>query len=182
MAVFVAAIADYLCQIARFPEDRLDHRKIAGVEREAKDPSILRNMLRYAEPRPDDDAGDRRTIQNVADADIGDAHPMFVRSSRQHPEQFLEQGPPAPCVDHVLVLLQRGGAEFGPPWLGAAQIFLREQTAEEGAIGEKRNRVFAAERSHPDLGPAIDERILNLVRDDADVIGYYAETLGIEIR
>jgi hypothetical protein len=27
-----------------------------------------------------------------------------------------------------------------------------------------------------------DERILNLVRDDADVIGYYAETLGIEIR
>src|ERR1700722_5232788 len=120
MSVFVTAIANYLCQVARFREDRLDHGKIAGVEREAKDANILGDMLRYAEPRPDDDAGHRRAIQNVADADIGDAHPMFVGSLFQHPEQFLEQRPSAPRVDHVLVLLQRGGAELGPPWLGTA--------------------------------------------------------------
>src|ERR1700719_1321800 len=106
---------------------------------------------------------------------------MFVGSLFQHPEQFLEQRPSTPRVDHVLVLLQRGGAELGPPWLGTAQVFLREQTAKEGAIGKQRNSVVAAERSHPDLGPAIDERILDLVRDDANMAGYHVQALGIEI-
>ena len=91
LSVFVTAIADYLCQVARFREDRLDHGKIAGVEREAKDTTILGDMLRCAEPRADDDASHRRTVQNVADTDIGDTHPMFVGRLSQDRKQFLEQ-------------------------------------------------------------------------------------------
>ena len=42
--------------------------------------------------------------------------------------------------------------------------------------------MLTAERRHPSLGPAIDERILHLVRDDRDaVIGDDAEALGVEI-
>jgi len=42
--------------------------------------------------------------------------------------------------------------------------------------------VIAAEPSHPGLGPAIDERVLHLVRDDADtVIGDDLQTLGVEV-
>ena len=104
-SVFVTAIADYLCQVARFREDGFDDGKIARVKRETKDTSILADMLRYPEPRADNDAGHRRAVQNVADTDIGDAHAMFVGGLFQDREQFLEQGPSAPCIDHVLVLL-----------------------------------------------------------------------------
>ena len=42
--------------------------------------------------------------------------------------------------------------------------------------------MIGAERSHPSLGAAIDDRVLDLVRDDADaVIGDDSEPLGVEI-
>src|SRR6202030_306849 len=70
LSVFVTAIADYLCQVARFREDSLDNGKIAGVKREAKNTGVFSDVLRYAEPRADDDAGHRRTVQNITDTDI----------------------------------------------------------------------------------------------------------------
>ena len=42
--------------------------------------------------------------------------------------------------------------------------------------------MIAAECGHPDFGPAIDERVLHLVRDDADpVVNYGVEARGVEI-
>ncbi len=108
--------------------------------------------------------------------------PVLVGDVFQHREEFLKQGPAAPGVDHVLVFLQGGGVELGPLRLGAAQIFLRQQPAEQGAIGQKCNPVIMTERRHPRFGPTIDQRVLHLVRDDADaVICDDAQPLGVEI-
>ena len=42
--------------------------------------------------------------------------------------------------------------------------------------------MIRAEFGHPNLGAAIDERVLHLVGDDADpVVGDGAEALGVEI-
>ena len=50
------------------------------------------------------------------------------------------------------------------------------------AIGQKCNPVIVTERRHPRFGPAIDQRVLHLVRDDGDaVIGDHAQPLGVEI-
>ncbi len=107
---------------------------------------------------------------------------MLVGDLLQCGEQLLKQGPPAPAIDHALVFLQRGGGELGPLRLRSAQIFLREETAEQGAVGQQRHCVITAERRHVDLGPAIDEGVLHLVRDDADpVIGDHTQALGVEI-
>ena len=70
-------LADHLHQVARFRENPLDHFEIAGVKREAKDTGVLSNMLGHAETRSDDDASHDRTVQNVADPNIGDSHPML---------------------------------------------------------------------------------------------------------
>jgi len=42
--------------------------------------------------------------------------------------------------------------------------------------------VILAERGHADIGPAIDQRVLHLVRDNGNpVIGDDTQTLGVEI-
>src|SRR6202022_2639755 len=84
---------------------RLDHRQILGVERKAEDAGIVGDVLGDAEPRADDDAGDRRAVEDVADADIGDAHPVPIGDLLQHDEQFLEQGP-APQVSIIFLYLR----------------------------------------------------------------------------
>src|SRR6266851_2294628 len=106
LAVFVAAVADQLHQVAGFRDNGLDHRPIVGVERKAEHPGILGDVLRYAEPGADNHACDRRPVQDVANADIGDTDAMFVGDVLENGEQFLEQYPSAPGVDHVFVLLQ----------------------------------------------------------------------------
>jgi hypothetical protein len=78
--------------------------------------------------------------------------------------------------------LQRRGVEFAPVRLGAAEIILRQQSPEHGAIREQRDSVIPAKRRHRGFGPAIDERVLHLVRHDADsVISDDAQTLGVEV-
>src|SRR6516165_10226707 len=99
---------------------------IASVELKAEDLGIVGDVLGYAEPRTDDDAGDAWTVQYVADADIGDTHPMFVGDLFQRREQLLEQCPSAPGVDHVFVFLQGGGVELGWGRLRVSELFLGE--------------------------------------------------------
>src|ERR1700756_4904329 len=113
LTVLVAAIADQPHQIARFRENRLYHGNIAGIERAVEDAGIVRDVIRHAEPCADNHARDCGTIKNIADADIGDTYAMFAGDLLEHGEEFLEQGPSAPGIDHVFVFLQRCGDELG---------------------------------------------------------------------
>ncbi len=53
---------------------------------------------------------------------------------------------------------------------GTPEVFLRKQPAKQGPVGQQADVVIAAERDHPLLGPTIDQRKLNLVRDNADAL------------
>jgi len=121
------------------------------------------DLLRAFEAGADDYASHGRTIQYVTNADIGDTYPVFVGDLLQNREQLLEQRPVPPSVEHVFVFPQRGGVEFGSTRLRAAEIFLREQAAEQGAVSEERHRMIRAESGHPNLRAAVDERVLHLV-------------------
>src|SRR6202022_4721880 len=101
------------------------------------------DVLRYPEPRADDRAGDRRPVEDVADADIGDANAMLISDLLQNGEQLLEQCPPTPGVDHVFVFLQRGRIELASRRLRMAEVSLGEHPAGGGAVGEERQRVSA---------------------------------------
>ena len=153
-----------------------------GVEREIEDAGVVGDVLRHPEPRADDDRRHRRLVEDIAHADIGDADAMLVGDRLERRQQFLEQCPAAPGVDHVLVFLQRRGAEFGALRLGTAQIFFRQQSAEHGAVGQQGDRRAPAKSRHPRRRAAVDQRILHLVRDDANaVLGDDAQTFGVEI-
>ena len=94
LAVFVAAVADQLQQIARFKENRLDHCLILGVEHKVEHPGIVGEVLGDAEPRADDDAGDRRAGEDVADADIGNARVVPVGDFGSAPRAILNRVQP----------------------------------------------------------------------------------------
>src|SRR5438477_12978278 len=69
-----------------------------------------------------------------------------------------------------------------PPRLCSAEIFFRQQAAEYRAVGQQCDAVLLTECRHLRIRPAIDERILHLVRHDLDTgIDNDAEMLGIEI-
>ena len=78
----------------------------AGIERKAKDAGIVGDVLSRSETRADDDRRHRGLVEDIAHAEIGDADAIFVGDRLEHRQQFLEQGPAAPGVDHVLVFLQ----------------------------------------------------------------------------
>src|SRR5207237_4121273 len=73
LPIFVAAIADQPHQVAGFDQHRLDRGDVIGIERDIEDACIVGEVLRYAEPGAGDDPRDRRPVQHIAGADIGDA-------------------------------------------------------------------------------------------------------------
>ena len=79
---------------------------IFRIEREAEHARIVGDMLRDPEPRAHDYSGDSGTIQDVPNADVGNGRLMLVCDRFQRAEQFLEQCPSSPRIDHVAVLLQ----------------------------------------------------------------------------
>ena len=127
-----------LHQVARFGEYRIDRGAIFGVEREAEHAGIVGDVLRDAEPRADDDAGDRGTVQDVANADIGDADAVLVGDRFQRRRAVPGTVPIRPRHRSCCLYFCSEAVLSSPrPWLGTTEIFFRQQSAEHGAIGEQ---------------------------------------------
>ncbi len=66
--------------------------------------------------------------------------------------------------------------------LGPAEPMFRQEPAKQRAVGQQPDPVRRAEFGHPRRRPPVDQRILHLVRDDADAaIGDDGQPLGVEI-
>ena len=96
------------------------------------------------------------TIENVANAHVGNTRLMLLCNRFQRAEQFLEQRPSSPRINHVAVLLQRRGIEIAAMRRRTPEVFFRQQPAEHGAIGEQCYVVIATECRHRGFGTAID--------------------------
>ena len=91
-AVFVAAIAgDRL----RRGERRVDQRAVLVVEGEGEDAEIVGAVLALAEPRADDDGGDRRLLEHPARRDIGDRDAMLAAQPAETASRMLLKHVPA---------------------------------------------------------------------------------------
>src|SRR5208282_1870108 len=106
LTIFVSAIADQLHQVLGLCADCLNFCAISRIQREAEDARIVCDVFREAETCADDYPGHRGAIEKVADSDVGDAYLVLVRDLLQDREQFLEQGPSAPRLDHVAIFLE----------------------------------------------------------------------------
>jgi len=90
LAVFVTAITDQLHQVARFRQNRLDHRLILGVERKVEDAGVVGEVL-----------GDVRTVKAVFGVPdertanmVGPTQPVGSGTSG-HPESATQSAVPA---------------------------------------------------------------------------------------
>ena len=93
------------------------------------------------EPGADDDAGDRRASRARSGvATLAMLTPCLSAMRLTAREQFLEQRPAAPGVDHVACISARrpwrGSRPAAAP--GRPRYLLRQQPAEQGAVGEQR--------------------------------------------
>src|ERR1700730_1923222 len=181
-AIFVSAVANQLRQVARFREHRFDLRFILPVSCKTEHARVVVEMLRDSETGSDDDTRNGWTLEDIAHACVGDAHSMLVGNLLEHGEQFLEECPSAPCVDHGLVFLQRCGVEFTLARFWTSEKFLRKQSSEDVSVCQQCDSVIAAKRRHLHLGPAIHQGILDLIRDDAcSLFGNNTQMFGVEI-
>ena len=168
--VLVAAVADDAVEVARLGQHGLDGLQVLRVQGDFEHPGVVGNVLRHPQAGADDDTGDGRAVQDVPDGNVGDADAVFVGDGAEGGQQLLEQAPPAPGVDHLLVLAQTGRVQLCACGLGPAEVAVGQEPAADSAVGQQRAAMLVAERGHGHLRAAVDQGVLHLVGDDPNAV------------
>src|SRR5205085_870931 len=121
-------------------------------------------MVSHAEPYSYDDPGHGRTLEDGTHRYIGDADTVLIGNLLQHLQQLLEQLPPTPGIDHLLILPQAGSIQGRAARLGLPEIGLGQQPSTKRTVCEQRNTIVVAEGHHTHLRPQVNEGVLYLVR------------------
>ena len=120
-------------------------------------------MVRRTQPDAQDGSGHGGTVQNVLHSHIGNAGPLGGGYVLEGVLEFLEKFPASPGVDHLLVLAQAGRGQLAAARFRLAQIFGRQQSSADRAVGQQLNVVLPAELDHPYFGTPVDQRKFHLV-------------------
>ena len=138
------------------------------VEREVEEPEVVFQVASFAGPGSDDDSGHGRLFQHVAHGDIGDGDAVAVRDPARGVQDRLEAVPAAGLVDEAPVLHLRPGERFVDRRFGGSQPAIAQQPPGERPVGKQPDPVRAAHLSHGPRGPAVHQRVADLVRDEGD--------------
>ena len=176
-AVLVAAVAG---DAGGLREGGVDARTILLVEREGEQAQIVGPVLALAQPRADDDGGDRRLLQDPAGRDIGDRDAVAARHLGQRGQHGLQHGPAADGVDEAPVLHLAPVADRGG--LGLADPAVAEEAAGQRAVGEQPDPALQAEPAHLLAGAPIQQREADLVGHDRKAVDdQQPKMVGVEI-
>src|SRR5262249_12506184 len=169
-AVLIPHVADRLREIASLSLDSSKVRCVRRCKPEIKEASCVGKMVAYPQPCAHDHTCHHWAVEDRADGYRGYTHTMAVGDPLGCVQQFLEQVPAAPDIYHLLVLAQTGRIQINGARLRFVKVAFGEQPSADGAVGQQLHTVFAAERLHALGWSAVEERILHLVRDDANAV------------
>ena len=149
-------------------ERGVDARAVLLVEGEGEQAQIVGPVLALAQPRADDDGGDRRLLQDPAARDVGDRDAVAVRHLGERSQDGLQHGPAADRVDEALVLHLAPVADRGG--LGLADPAVAEEAAGQRAVGQEPDPALQAEPAHLLAGAPVQEREADLVGHDREAV------------
>ena len=139
-------------------------------------------MLRNTQSGAKNNASHARFGQDVIGGDISDTHGMLLGDILETAQQFLEELPPAPSIDHLFIFLKAGCLQRPLARLTPAKKLFRQQPAAHCPIGQQLDVMRLAKRDHLDLWPAVNQGELDLIGNDGDVVlGNDSEMLSIKV-